>query len=61
MDVFEYLIESLITAWILTWFNVEEIFIDVVQPLTKVEITTSHFYFVFACIGIIYGLINGVK
>ena len=56
----EHLMEALITAWILTWFNVDEIFIDVLQPLTKVEITTSHFYFVFGCIGIIYG-ISGVK
>ena len=61
MDVFEYLIESLITAWILTWFDVDKIFIDVIQPLTKVEITTSHFYFVFACIGIVYGLFSGMK
>lgn len=52
----EHLIEALIVAWILTWFNCDEIFIDVLQPLTKVEITTSHFYFVFGCIGIIYGV-----
>ena len=57
----EHLMEALITAWILTCFNCDEIFIDVLQPLTKVEITTRHFYFVFACIGIVYGLINGVK
>ena len=54
----EHLMEALITAWILTWFNVDEIFIDVVQPITEVEITTSHFYFVFACIGVLYGLIK---
>ena len=54
----EHLIEALIVAWILTCFNCDEIFIDVLQPLTKVEITTSHFYFVFACIGILYGLIK---
>ena len=56
MDVFEYIIESLIIAWILTLFNCDRIFIDVVQPLVEMDITTNHFYFVFACIGIIYGL-----
>ena len=57
----EYIIEALITACILTWFDIDKIFIEVVQPFMKVEITTSHFYFIFACIGIVYGLINGVK
>ena len=59
MSIFEYIIESLITAWILTWFNCDEIFIDIVQPFMKVEITTNHFYFIFACIGILYGLFRG--
>ena len=61
MDIFKYLTESLITAWILIQFDCDKIFIEAVQPFTEVEITTSHFYFIFACIGIVYGLINGVK
>jgi len=47
------IIEGLIAAWILSLFRVELIFIDVIQDFVKFEITTSHYYFIFAVIGLI--------
>ena len=58
-SVFENLIGGLVAAWILTWFDADQIFIEIVQPFIKTELTTSHFYFVFACIGILYSLFRG--
>lgn len=55
-SVFENLIGGLIIAWILTCFDVDQIFIEIVQPFIKTELTTNHFYFIFACIGILYSL-----
>lgn len=55
------LLEGLIAAWILTLFNVDQIFIDVLQPfIAQVELTTTHFYFVLGLLGLVGGLIHDI-
>lgn len=58
----EGIIYGLITAWILTWFDVDEIFIDVLKTfLPNISLNTNHFYVVFAIIGCANGLISNLK
>ena len=58
----EGIIYGLITAWILTWFDVDEIFIDVLKKfLTNISLNTNHFYVVCEIIGCANGLISNLK
>ncbi len=45
-------------SWFLSWFGIDGVFIDIFQPFVKVTLTTSHFYFVFGIIGMIYSIID---
>ena len=53
------LVDGLLVGWILTYFDVDEIAIDVLQPFTDVTLTQSHYYFVLGIIGLISGVISG--
>jgi hypothetical protein len=58
----EGIIYGLITAWILTWFDVDEIFIDALKMfLPSIPLNTNHFYVVCAIIGCANGLISNLK
>lgn len=48
-------ISGFIVAWILTWFNVHVMVLEVLQPLTSVQLTTAHFYVALGLIGLIGG------
>lgn len=48
----------LLCGWILALFNVDEICIEVLQPIIPFELTTVHYYFVFGLVGLIYGIIH---
>lgn len=47
---------GLLCGWILTLFNVDNICIEILQPLMPFTITIAHYYFVFGLIGLLYGL-----
>ena len=56
------LIYGLITAEILVWFGVDEIFIDALQPFfSDIKLTEDLFYFVLAVLGIISGLLQQIN
>lgn len=42
----------------LSWFNVDDICIKILQPLVSFTLTPTHYYFVFGLIGMIYGIIH---
>ena len=48
---------GLLCGWILTLFNVDNIYIEVLQPIVPFVLTTSHYYFVFGFVGIVYGIV----
>lgn len=49
---------GLLCGWILALFNVDDICIEVLQPFISFELTTTHYYFVFGLVGLIYGIIQ---
>lgn len=58
MKILDGIADSLLFAWILSWFGASQGFVRVIQPFIKeIELTTDHYYFVFALIGAIGGLI----
>jgi hypothetical protein len=58
--MFEGLLTGLFTAWVLSWFGVDKIVVDVIQSfLHNPEITVSHYYVLFGLIGMIGGAFNG--
>lgn len=48
-------IGGLITAWILSWFGVNEMLIEVIQPMTSIILTNSHYYVFIGMIGLFGG------
>jgi len=48
-------ITGLLTAWFLNLFGVGRMVIEVLQCFTDVTITYSHYYIIFAVIGLIGG------
>lgn len=51
-------ISGFIVAWILVEFNVHTMVIEVIQPFTSTELTTSHFYVALGLIGLIGGALG---
>ncbi|MDA3731562.1 hypothetical protein PBV87_08755 [Niameybacter massiliensis] len=45
----------LLVAWILTWFDVDIMMLEVIQPFMNIELTTSHYYILIAMIGLVGG------
>ncbi|TBX16663.1 hypothetical protein [Clostridium perfringens] len=52
------LLWGLLIAWILSIFNFNYMFINVVYELLRLKISTDVYYVVFALLGLIYGIIN---
>lgn len=48
-------IGGLITAWFLSLFGVNKMLIEVVQPMTSIILTNSHYYVFIGMIGLIGG------
>lgn len=46
---------GLFVAWILTWFDVDLMVLEVIQPFIDIQLTTSHYYILIAMIGLIGG------
>lgn len=53
------IIFGLISGVILSLFNVDKICIKVLQPFTSIELTESHYYFIFRVLGLISSILNG--
>ncbi len=51
------LIGSLLLAWILSWFNFENHFINAFKELFNIDISISSYYIVFGAVGLLIGLI----
>lgn len=44
---------GLFVAWILTWFDVDLMVLEVIQPFIDIQLTTSHYYILIAMIGLV--------
>jgi Co/Zn/Cd efflux system component len=55
--LFNNLLNALITAWILALFTFDKICITALKELFNINITTNTYYFIFAIIGLIYGMV----
>lgn len=53
----EGIIYGLIGAWFLSLFGVDNIFVEALQPFVSFTLTTSHYYFVFGFVGMVYGIV----
>lgn len=53
----EGIIYGLIGAWFLSLFGVDNIFVEALQPFVIFTLTTSHYYFVFGFVGMVYGIV----
>ena len=53
----EGIIYGLIGAWFLSLFGVDNIFVEALQPFVNFTLTTSHYYFVFGFVGMVYGIV----
>nr|DAF45073.1 MAG TPA: hypothetical protein [Siphoviridae sp. ctCIv11] len=53
----EGIIYGLIGAWFLSLFGVDTIFVEALQPFVNFTLTTSHYYFVFGFVGMVYGIV----
>ena len=53
----EGIIYGLIGAWFLSLFGVDNIFVEELQPFVNFTLTTSHYYFIFGFVGMVYGIV----
>lgn len=53
------IIFGLISGVILSWFSVDKICIEVLQPFVSVELTEAHYYFIFVVLGLMSSIFNG--
>lgn len=60
-DIFESVLGGLLFAWILTWFKVDKMLIEVLQPFIEITLTKSTYYCFFVLLGIIIGFIKVIK
>lgn len=51
-------IGGLIIAWILTSFNIDKMILEVFQPFTQIELTTSFYYIGFGFLGLLCELVD---
>jgi len=51
------IIGFLLTAWILSWFKFDQLFVRAFKELFNKDVTTASYYFIFFCIGLLGDLI----
>ena len=56
-NLIEGIIYGLIGAWFLSLFGIDNIFVEALQPFVNFTVTTSHYYFIFGFVGMIYGIV----
>lgn len=59
--IFEYIVYGVIMAWILSWFNLDDLLIEVLQPFLKFDINGSTYYVFFIVVGFLLGVIEAIK
>ena len=47
------MISSLIIAWILTWFNLDNVIVNAINEICKTNYTTAIYWFLFFIVGIL--------
>lgn len=47
------MIKTMIIGWILTWFNLDNIFIEAINQIFNINYTTAVYWLLFFIIGII--------
>lgn len=52
------ILDSLLLAWFLTWFGIDDMFIEVFQPFVKVQLTSSHYYTAFFFAGVFFTVLK---
>lgn len=50
------MLATLILAWILTWFNLDNILVDAINQIFNTDFTTAVYWLLFFIIGIILEL-----
>lgn len=57
--IIDGLVYGLVSAFILSIFGVDDIFIDSLQPFVHgIKLTSDHFYLAFACLGAIGAILK---
>lgn len=51
--ILEGFVGGLFVAWILSWFNVDVMLLEVIQSFIEIQLTTNHYYILVAMIGLI--------
>lgn len=54
-DMIGGMLTGLIVAWVLTFFDINKICIEVLQPFCKITLTDAHYYFALGFLGMIAG------
>ena len=54
-DMISGMLTGLIVAWVLTFFDINKICIEVLQPFCKITLTDAHYYFALGFLGMIAG------
>lgn len=52
------MIDALIVAWILTWFNLDVTLIDAINQIFNTSFTTSVYWLAFLIIGLVGNILN---
>ena len=65
-NLIDGIIYGLLSAWVLSLFDADDICINVLQPFIHgITLTSDHYYFVFGLVGgisgLIYDVINTIK
>lgn len=60
-NIFEGVISGLLFAWILTFFHVNKMLIEVLQPFTTITLTNSTYYVFFILIGVVVGILRAAR
>lgn len=55
------MIGTLIIAWILTWFNLDNILIDAINQIFNTEFTVAIYWFIALIIGAVVYVIRKVR
>ena len=49
---------TMIVAWILTWFNLDNLFIEAINQIFNVEFNTAIYWLLFLIVGIVIRILE---
>ena len=52
------IVDALFVAWILSLFEIDDIFVDAAQTFVTFTVTVNHYYLLFGMLGAFEGLIR---